>query len=78
MSSQNVWCIVDKYARMTGVDIGPHDLRRTIATLEKHAGCDHEKIRQQLGHASIATTERYLKTVVELENPACDTLRFTI
>ena len=35
-----------------------------------------EKIRQQLGHASITTTERYLRGVVELENPACDLLKF--
>ena len=36
------------------------------------------EIQTALGHASIATTERYMAPMRELENPACDKVRFQI
>lgn len=46
--------------------IAPHDLRRTYARLCRAGGASLEHISNQLGHASIAVTERYLGSALEL------------
>lgn len=43
--------------------VQPHDLRRTYARLCYEAGLDVERIRQNLGHTSVATTQRYIGTL---------------
>ena len=63
LSAAAVRDIVRKRGRMIGIpDLAPHDLRRTFSTLSKAGGAPIEMIQQALGHASIQTTERYLKT----------------
>ena len=52
-------------------EIAPHDLRRTAAKLMQQGGADILGIRDALGHASVATTERYLQTA---SGPAMATL----
>ena len=52
-------------------DIAPHDLRRTAAKLMEDGGAGLRDIRDALGHASVATTERYLQTA---SGPAMATL----
>ncbi len=52
-------------------DIAPHDLRRTAAKLMEDGGAGLRAIRDALGHASVATTERYLATA---SGPATATL----
>lgn len=52
-------------------DIAPHDLRRTAAKLMEDGGANLREIRDALGHASVATTERYLQTA---QGPATATL----
>jgi integrase len=54
----------------------PHDLRRTFATLAKRGGADYEALRQALGHATVTTTERYLRRVLILDNAAADHISF--
>lgn len=78
MSTVTAWSIVKDNASQIGLRLAPHDLRRTAATLELFAGADIRKIQQQLGHASVQTTERYLQTAAEMENPACDVLKFEV
>lgn len=41
-------------------DVKPHDLRRTYARNAYLSGMDLERIRQNLGHASLQTTQIYL------------------
>jgi len=54
--------------------LAPHDLRRTCAKLCRTAGGDLEQIQLLLGHASIATTERYLGSRLDLTNAVNDDL----
>ena len=62
-----IWRIVLKYATQTSLDnLAPHDLRRTCAKLCRKAGGNLEQIQLLLGHASVATTERYLGTELDL------------
>ncbi len=54
-------------ARLRSVHLAPHDLRRTCAKLCRKAGGNLEQIQLLLGHASVATTERYLGTELDLD-----------
>lgn len=53
--------IFTQYSEKLGFDITPHSLRRTHATLFNLAGGDIDELRRQLGHASEATTRRYIQ-----------------
>lgn len=44
-------------------DIKPHDLRRTYARNAYEGGLDIERIRQNLGHVSLQTTQTYIGTL---------------
>ena len=65
LTANVIWSIVQGYAAEIGVPkLAPHDLRRTCAKLCRASGGDLEQIQLLLGHASIATTERYLGSQV--------------
>ena len=74
-----IWRLVLKYAAQTSFgNLAPHDLRRTCAKLCRKAGGNLEQIQLLLGHASIATTERYLGTKMELAVAVNDTLMLAL
>lgn len=52
--------IVTERGRALGLELAPHDLRRTFAQNRRKAGLDLEQIRVLLGHESLGTTARYL------------------
>lgn len=62
ITPQAILDLVRFHAGPLGLDIRPHDLRRTCAKLCRAAGGEIEQIQLLLGHASIQTTERYLGT----------------
>lgn len=70
ISANYVWRLVTRYGERLGVDIAPHDLRRTLAQLLRRAKAPLEQIQHTLGHASIATTQVYLGTAMELRRGA--------
>ena len=78
LSRMRIWEIVRRHAERAGVpaDIGPHTLRHSFATHLVAGGVDLRHVQEMLGHASIATTQRYthvdagrLKSVHERFHP---------
>ncbi len=73
LTDRSVWLVVQHAAKLAGLPrISPHDLRRSFARGAFEAGVSFELIRQALGHSSIATTERYVNSVLELDRAATD------
>ena len=69
--------IVVRHSASIGVgSFSAHDCRRSFAKLCRTAGGELEQIQLLLGHASVATTERYLGTQLDLEHAANDRLKF--
>jgi integrase len=77
-TGQAVYDIVLAHARKVDPDVRPHDLRRSFARLayEKHAAI--EQLSMTLGHASIATTERYVAAKQHFRVAPCDLLDLDI
>lgn len=78
VSSQAVFDVVRTYAAQLGLDIRPHDLRRTFAKLAHKGKAGIDQIQLSLGHSSIQTTERYLGVTQDLHSAPCDTLGLTL
>ena len=79
LTANVIWSVVQGYAAQLGVpNLAPHDLRRTCAKLCRAAGGDLEQIQLLLGHASIATTERYLGSRLDLTNAVNDDLGLNV
>lgn len=78
LSEQAVFDVVVEYATMIGVDVKPHDLRRSFAGLARKGGATVEQIQVSLGHASIATTERYLEPMASVVVAAADFLGLNV
>lgn len=78
MTAQAIFETVRHYAAEIGVEIAPHDLRRTFAKLAHKGQAALEQIQLSLGHASIQTTERYLGVRQDLTDAPCDRLGLRI
>lgn len=64
---QGIYYILQDASQRAGLGkLAPHDLRRTGARLAREGGASLEQISMVLGHSSIATTERYLGSRLEM------------
>lgn len=77
MGAAAVYAIVHRYAERLGLQLAPHDLRRTFAKLAWKGEAKLDSIQVALGHAQLATTQRYLGTGLDLQDAACDHLGVT-
>ena len=61
LSTQGIAKIISRFRNDAGIErhITPHMLRHTVATLLLRNGVDIRVVQEFLGHASIATTQRY-------------------
>lgn len=67
----SVWDLVSYHAQGVGLThIDPHTLRATAATIASEQGAETDHIREMLGHASITTTQRYIKRHESLRDSA--------
>lgn len=78
MTAQAIFDVVKDYAALIGVDVRPHDLRRTFAKLAHKGNAPIEQIQLSLGHSSVQTTERYIGVQQDLSSAPCDALGLRI
>lgn len=73
MSTVAIFDMVRKHGEVIGrPELAPHDLRRTFAQLAYEAGIPVTQISVLLGHASVATTQRYLNLSIDYKRTASD------
>lgn len=72
LTSRAIAHALKKYAKMAGIDekrLSLHSLRHTAATQRYAAGSDVREIQHLLRHASIATTDTYLRELMGTADP---------
>jgi hypothetical protein len=79
LSRDGVAYLLRKYVRLAAKGasaqlrhVTPHMLRHSCAVALLQAGVDVTVIRDYLGHATVATTSRYITTNLQMKRPVLD------
>ena len=72
MSAVSIFELCVKYGNRIGIELAPHDCRRTFAQLGYENGIPLTQISTLLGHSSVATTQRYLNMALDLNSSVSD------
>lgn len=72
LSEAGISYVIKRRSREIGAEITPHDGRRTAAGLAIKGGASLTKVQEMLAHANASTTSKYIKTMVDLQDCACD------
>lgn len=80
LTRDGVACLLRKYTTLAAREtptlrrrnITPHVLRHSCAVALLQAGNDPTVIRDYLGHASVATTNRYISSNLQMKREALD------
>jgi len=59
LSPMGIYSMIKRRAADAGIELTPHDLRRTFVTRALDAGVPVEKVQAAAGHSKIETTMRY-------------------
>lgn len=78
ISGPGIYWILREYVRELGLDVSPHDMRRTYARMARVGGAEMDQIQFSLGHASVGTTEIYIGMTQDLRNAPCDRLGLNV
>ncbi len=78
LSYASYYFIVQRYGDQIGVDLAPHDLRRTYAKLGYDKGVPLEQIRICLGHENLNTTQLYIGSFLNLTRSPSDYLEISL
>ncbi|MEI9974608.1 MAG: hypothetical protein WDO73_22715 [Ignavibacteriota bacterium] len=62
-----------EHSGRVGVQIRPHDARRTFARLAFYGGSGMEQVSLSLGHSSVTVTERYIGVRLDLADAPATT-----
>jgi integrase/recombinase XerD len=66
IKQDRLYAMLRNYGRKMGLELAPHDIRRTLAQLLRKAGAPLEQIQHTLGHETLTTTMAYLGSRLEL------------
>ncbi|QCR53707.1 hypothetical protein C1N80_09040 [Brachybacterium sp. SGAir0954] len=69
---------LSRVGRKLGMDLHPHVLRHTAASLALAGGANVEAVRAMLGHSSLTTTQRYVRAAGNLDASPAYALAATI
>jgi integrase/recombinase XerC len=60
LTSNGIYSLFQRINRETGLELHPHALRHTAATMLVRANTDLHTVKRILGHSQLSTTEQYL------------------
>jgi site-specific recombinase XerD len=80
MTDQAVYNVIADHAAAIGMfhHVAAHDTRRTFAKLAMKGGASLEQVSLNLGHDSLATTQRYLGLELDYTNAPGDVIGLTL
>jgi site-specific recombinase XerD len=74
LTPHNVYTIVQRMARLAGVKINPHLLRRSRITHALEDGTPSTVVRDMAGHKNLSTTEKYYESNINQQRAHRDKL----